>query len=130
MEVYGMRSLSRSWWLALSMAATCMLLLTGCSFFSSSSGSTTGGGGSTTGGGEGSTTGGGGGAPTATPTPPPHALAWFQKDGSGVGQIWASVNGGSAHQVTHMAALSGDCVRDQHWSPPVFSPDMSHIVGG
>jgi hypothetical protein len=51
-------------------------------------------------------------------------------DGSGAGQIWASVNGGSAHQVTHMAALSGDCVRDQHWSPPVFSPDMSHIVGG
>jgi hypothetical protein len=51
-------------------------------------------------------------------------------DGAGVGQIWASVNGGSAHQVTHMAALSGDCVRDQHWSPPVFSPDMSHIVGG
>jgi len=68
--------------------------------------------------------------PTATPTPPPHALAWFQQDGAGVGQIWASVNDGAAHQVTHMAAPSGDCVRDQHWSPPVFSPDLAHIVGG
>jgi hypothetical protein len=29
-----------------------------------------------------------------------------------------------------MATPSGDCVRDQHWSPPVFSPDLSHIVGG
>ncbi|MGZ6308630.1 MAG: hypothetical protein ACXWP6_19435 [Ktedonobacterales bacterium] len=68
--------------------------------------------------------------PTATPAPPPHALAWFQQDGAGVGQIWASVNDGPAHQVTHMAAPSGDCVRDQHWSPPVFSPDLAHIVGG
>lgn len=69
-------------------------------------------------------------APTATPTPPPHALAWFQEDGAGVGQIWASVNDGAAHQVTHMVRPSGDCVRDQHWSPPVFSPDLTHIVGG
>ncbi|HEX9068843.1 MAG TPA: hypothetical protein VF807_08745 [Ktedonobacterales bacterium] len=68
--------------------------------------------------------------PTATPTPPPHALAWFQQDSAGVGQIWASVNDAAAHQVTHMAAPSGDCVRDQHWSPPVFSPDLTHIVGG
>ncbi len=29
-----------------------------------------------------------------------------------------------------MTTPSGDCVRDQHWSPPVFSPDLSHIVGG
>lgn len=68
--------------------------------------------------------------PTATPTPPSHALAWFQQDAAQVGQIWASVNDGPAHQVTHMAAPSGDCVRDQHWSPPVFSPDLTHIVGG
>lgn len=67
---------------------------------------------------------------TATPTSPPHALAWFQQDGAGVGQIWASVNDGAAHQVTHMVRPAGDCVRDQHWSPPVFSPDLSHIVGG
>jgi hypothetical protein len=51
-------------------------------------------------------------------------------DGSGAGQIWASLNGGTAHQITHMTALSGDCVRDQHWSPPVFSPNLAHIVGG
>jgi hypothetical protein len=68
--------------------------------------------------------------PTATPAPPPHALAWFQQDSASVGQIWASVNDGSAHQVTHMTPPSGDCVRDQHWSPPVFSPDLAHIVGG
>lgn len=67
---------------------------------------------------------------TATPTAPPHALAWFQEDGSGVGQIWASINDGPAHQVTHMAQPAGDCVRDQHWSPPVFSPNLTHIVGG
>jgi hypothetical protein len=66
----------------------------------------------------------------ATPLPLPHALAWFQQDGAGVGQVWASVNDGAAHQVTHMAAPSGECVRDQHWSPPVFSPDLAHIVGG
>jgi hypothetical protein len=112
-----------SWWLITSAMVACALVLFGCSI----GGSTTGSGGSTTGGGGGSTTGG---APTATPTPPPHALAWFQMDGANVGQIWASVNGGSAHQVTHMAPVSGDCVRDQHWSPPVFSPDLSHIVGG
>ena len=70
------------------------------------------------------------GGPTATPTPPPHALAWFQQDGASVGQVWASVNDGAAQQVTHMAAPSGDCVRDQHWSPPAFSPDLAHIVGG
>lgn len=79
----------------------------------------------TTGGG---TAGGGTSGPTATPTPPQHALAWFQMDGSNVGQIWASVNDGAAHQVTHVSAPSGDCVRDQHWSPPVFSPDLHHIL--
>jgi hypothetical protein len=82
--------------------------------------------GTTTGGG----TGGGTTGPTATPTPPPHALAWFQMDGSNVGQIWASVNDGAAHQVTHMSAPSGDCVRDQHWGPPMFSPDLRHILAG
>ncbi len=78
----------------------------------------------------GGTTGGGGSTgPTATPTPPPHALAWFQMDSGSVGQIWASVNDGAAHQVTHVTAPSGDCARDQHWSPPVFSPDLHHILG-
>lgn len=78
--------------------------------------------------GVGGTTGGGTTGPTMTRTPPQHALAWFQMDGSGVGQIWASVNDGTAHQVTHMSAPSGDCVRDQHWSAPVFSPDLHHIL--
>jgi hypothetical protein len=115
------RSRVQRWWLVASAALAGALLLAGCSV-SSSSGSTTGGG-STAGGG--TTTG-----PTAPPTAPPRALAWFQVDGAGAGQIWASINGDSARQITHMAALSGDCVRDQHWSPPVFSPNMSHVVGG
>jgi hypothetical protein len=78
----------------------------------------------------GGTSGGGGttGGPTATPTPPPHALAWFQNDGAGVGQIWASLNGGAASQITHLTVPSGECVRDDNWVPPVFSPDLRHIV--
>jgi len=79
-------------------------------------------GGGTSGGGR--TTGG----PTATPTPPPHALAWFQTDSAGVGQIWASLNGGAAHQITHLTIPSGECVRDDNFVPPVFSPDLRHIV--
>jgi len=66
--------------------------------------------------------------PTATPTPPPHALAWFQMDASKVGQIWASINGAAAHQITHMTGSGADCARDEHWSPPVFSPDLTKIV--
>ena len=69
-------------------------------------------------------------AATATPTPPPppHALAWFQQDSHHVGQIWASVNGGAAHQVTHMSPSTQECRYDEHWSSPVFSPDLSKIV--
>jgi hypothetical protein len=63
-----------------------------------------------------------------TPTPPPHALAWFQMDSAKTGQIWASVNGGSAHQITHMPSSSADCPRNEHWGPPVFSPNLSKIV--
>ncbi|HET8908862.1 MAG TPA: hypothetical protein VFN11_18040 [Ktedonobacterales bacterium] len=91
---------------------------------------------STTGGSPGSspTAGSGGGstptsaAATPTPVPPPHALAWFKMDSHNVGQIWASVNGGAPHQITHMSASSADCKYDEHWSPPVFSPDLTKIV--
>jgi hypothetical protein len=78
----------------------------------------------------GGTSGGGGttGGPTATPTPPPHALAWFQNDSAGVGQVWASLNGGAASQITHLTVPSGECVRDDNFVPPVFSPDLRHIV--
>jgi hypothetical protein len=69
-------------------------------------------------------------AATPTPPPPPHALAWFQADSHGVGQIWASVNGGAAHQVTHMPADTAECRYDAHWGQPVFSPDLSKIVAG
>jgi hypothetical protein len=66
--------------------------------------------------------------PTATPTPPPHALAWFQTDSAGVGQVWASLNGGTARQITHLTVPSGACVRDDAFVPPIFSPDLRHIV--
>ena len=69
-----------------------------------------------------------GGAPSTGKSGPPHALAWFQPDSQQVGQIWASVNGGAAHQVTHLPASTGACRDDSHWSPPVFSPDLSKIV--
>src|SRR6478672_10067303 len=64
----------------------------------------------------GGTSGGGGttGGPTATPTPPPHALAWFQTDSAGVGQIWASINGETARQITHLTIPSDECVRDDN----------------
>ncbi len=81
----------------------------------------------------GGTSGGGGttGGPTATPTPPHHALAWFQTSGSGidaVGDLWASVNDGPAHQVTHTVSLHQDCNTLIHWGQPAFSPDLTHIL--
>ena len=128
--------------LALAIGGCSVSSSTGGSTGGSSGGGTTGGtttggtttGGTTTGGATtgGATTGGGGttgAAPTATPHPaPPHALAWFQIDGSSVGQIWASINGGSPVQITHIAPSAAECRYDTHWSPPVFSPNLSHIV--
>ena len=70
----------------------------------------------------------GGDAATVATSRLPHALAWFQQDQRQVGQLWASVNGGRAHQVTHMTASTGACAAGAHWSPPVFSPDLSKIV--
>ncbi len=49
-------------------------------------------------------------------------------DAGNVGQIWASINGAAAHQITHMTGSGADCARDEHWSPPVFSPDLTKIV--
>lgn len=121
-----MRLRGKSWPTVVCSLLACVIVLFGCSLpgggSSTSTGSTPG---ATSGTGSGSTPG----APTSTPLPPPpHALAWFQTDSHGVGQIWASVNGGSAHQVTHMAASTADCKYDEHWSPPVFSPNLSHIT--
>lgn len=81
----------------------------------------------------GGTSGGGGttGGPTATPAPPQHALAWFQTSGSGVdavGDLWASVNDGAAHQVTHTVSLHQECNYQIHWGQPTFSPDLTHIL--
>ncbi len=78
------------------------------------------------------TAGGGSAAPTATPRPaPPHAFAWYQYDSHHAPQIWASVNGASPHQVTHIAPPPTDgCDNEIAWSPPVYSPDLTHIVAG
>ena len=69
-------------------------------------------------------------APTATPLPaPPHAFAWYHYDSHQAPQIWASVNGASPHQVTHIAPPPTDgCDNEIAWSPPVYSPDLKHIV--
>ncbi len=71
-------------------------------------------------------------APTATPMPaPPHALAWYQRDSTNTAQIWASINGAAPSQITHIAPTPppNTCITNENaWSPPVFSPDLSHIV--
>ena len=67
-------------------------------------------------------------ASTATPVPaPPHALAWVQHDGAHMPQIWASINGGSAHQITHFPPPADGC-NPTTWGLPVFSPDLTHIA--
>jgi hypothetical protein len=68
-------------------------------------------------------------SPTNTPaSAPPHAFAWFQIDSAHIPQIWASVNGGTPRQITHVLPASGDCINQIAWSPPVFSPDLRHVV--
>ena len=75
-------------------------------------------------------TGSGGASPTATTSliAPPHAFAWFQYDTAHVPQIWASLNGAAARQITHVAPDHAACEDQIAWSPPVFSPDLTHIV--
>ena len=69
-------------------------------------------------------------APTATTSAPPaHAFAWTQYDTSSVPQVWASLNGAAPVQITHFAIPGGAvCDSWQLWSPPVFSPDYTHIL--
>lgn len=69
-------------------------------------------------------------APTATSSAPPsHAFAWYQYDSHAAPQIWASVNGDTPHQITHIGPPpAGGCDTEVAWSPPVFSPDLTHIV--
>ncbi len=69
-------------------------------------------------------------APTATPAPaPPHVFAWYQYDSHATPQLWASVNGGSPAQITHVAPPPADgCDTEVAWGLPVFSPDLSKIV--
>lgn len=103
-----------------------VLALSGCAGASTIIGSTTPGAGASTA----TTSGSGGTSPTATtpPTAPPHAFAWFQLDGAKVPQIWASLNGATPRQITHVAKDTSPCDDQIAWSPPVFSPDLKHIV--
>lgn len=119
-----MRTRRRSIPFILTALLACAIIFFGCGL-SSAGGSST-----STGSTPDASSGGGStpAAPTPTTPPAPHALAWFQTDSHSVGQIWASVNGGAAHQVTHMPSSTADCRYNEHWSPPVFSPNMSKIV--
>ena len=42
-------------------------------------------------------------------------------------QIWASINGGTPAQITHLT-FSGDGCSPTSWGLPVFSPDLTHIA--
>lgn len=102
-----------------------MLLLAGCSSSASTSANT----GTPSSGSTATATSTSHTSPTSTPAPaPPHAFAWFQIDGSHVPQIWASINGGTPRQITHVAPSTDACTNQVAWSPPVFSPDLTHIV--
>lgn len=70
------------------------------------------------------------GAPTPPPAAPapPHAFAWYQIDSHSVPQIWASLNGGVPQQITHVPPDGSECDDQIAWAPPVFSPDLTHIV--
>lgn len=109
------------------------LAFAGCSSSPTSTSTSTGGGTSTPHPTATTAGGGSGGGSGATPTPapavaPPHAFAWYQYDSASVPQIWASLNGGVPAQITHVAADHSVCVDQIAWSPPVFSPDLTHIV--
>jgi hypothetical protein len=69
-------------------------------------------------------------AATATASgSPPHAFAWTQHDGTGVAQVWASVNGAAPVQITHTPAAAGyPCSGVITYGPPVFAPNLSHAV--
>ncbi|HEX8730622.1 MAG TPA: hypothetical protein VF725_01070 [Ktedonobacterales bacterium] len=123
---------ARRWGGAITLLAGVALAISGCA---SASGATTGG--STTGTGSGSSptataTHASGGGPTATPIPaPPHAFAWYQRDSHDTAQLWASINGGTPRQITHLPPTPppDTCVTNKNaWGTPVFSPDLTRIV--
>jgi hypothetical protein len=99
-----------------------VIALSSCSGASTTIGSTTPGASTVT------ASSGGGTSPTVTTTAPPHAFAWFQRDSAHVPQIWASLNGAAPRQITHVAPDNAACVDQLAWSPPIFSPDLTHIV--
>jgi len=103
--------------LAVFMLSAYALIAAGCSSMSSVPGATAT-----------PTTHSDGSIPTATAQPPNRALAWYQFDSAGVPQIWASVNGATPRQITHVAPDHAACDDQVAWGLPDFSPDMAHIV--
>lgn len=122
--MYFFISVRRVFRCSLFVAALALVLaLAGCNGSTTTITSTTPGAGTST------ASSGGGTGPTATPpTAPPHAFAWFQDDSAHVPQIWASLNGATPRQITHVPPDHAACVDQLAWSPPVFSPDLTHIV--
>ncbi len=126
----------RRWWPALALALV-VLLFAGCS--STAGSNTTNGTGNTPGGSSTVTpsgtpnpsdTGSSGSGTTSSPTAPQHAFAWTQYDNASTPtpQIWASINGGTPHQITHLPPITNGCDTQIAWGLPVFSPDLAHIV--
>ena len=70
-----------------------------------------------------------GSGPTATPVPaPPHAFAWVQFDGSHVPQIWASINGGTPSQITHLTFSGDGCSPDELGPARLLARPHAHCL--
>lgn len=119
------RHVGRAWGALSALLLVAALSVAGCAGSGTGSAS-----GTTTAGAPGATHTSSGPAATATAiSAPPHAFAWYQYDSHNAPQIWASVNGASPTQITHVAPPDpSGCDNEIAWSPPVFSPNLTHIV--
>ena len=70
--------------------------------------------------------------PASTPVPfaPSQTLAWVATSGTGAADVWISVNGGSARQVTHIpnSTDGSDPCSAVLVGLPVVSPDGAHLA--
>jgi hypothetical protein len=67
---------------------------------------------------------------TTSPIPfaPTQTLAWVATSGTGAADVWISVDGGAARQVTHIPNTSTDPCSASLFGPPVVSPDGAHLA--